>query len=257
MAILNYSVSGAGENLVLLHPIGLDHTFWGALIDLAAASYRVTALDLPGHGLSPSLEGEGDILRYADAVANTLQSIGISSATFVGLSFGGMISQQVAIRYPALARRLVLGACGGAIPPEARAAVTARGSAALEGGMQAVLGTTVERWFSKTFMDSSIVKRVSARLLADNPEDWARGWQAIAGHNALSALRELQVPAIVVIGDSDLGTSVAAATALAGAIPGAELKVIPNAPHMLQLEYPEDYANAVLDFLGRTKPAMP
>lgn len=251
--LLHRVVSGEGEPVVLLHPVGLDHSFWGEFAERCATLHRVVAIDLPGHGASPSLVGEGDINAYVDAVVATMDQLNLGAASIVGLSFGGMIAQQLALRHPDRVARLVLGACGGEIPQQAREAIRARGQLAMEGGMEAVVEATLARWFTTSYLDSADAVRVRARLLADRPADWNRAWQAIATHAALDRLPALRIPTLVIVGDQDLGTSLSAATALADAIPGSRLEVAAGAPHMLQLEYGSAYARLVLDFLDGGK----
>jgi 3-oxoadipate enol-lactonase len=239
---------GRGEPLVLLHPIGLDHSFWLGLIERCAATRRVLALDLPGHGRSPAA-ADTSMTAYVEAVTQTLDALGVEKTAVLGLSFGGMIAQELAIRFPDRVSRLIACACGARIPPEARDAVAARGRAALEGGMSSVVDATLERWFTSSFMGDPAVDRVRDRLLSDDPEQWNAGWSVIATHDALGGLPNLDVPTLVVAGEMDLGTPVSAARAVADAVPGARLIVLPGAPHMLQIECAEPFARHVTAFL--------
>jgi 3-oxoadipate enol-lactonase len=247
-AALHYIERGQGDPLVLLHPVGLDHSFWPGLIERCAATRRVLALDLPGHGRSPAAS-EATMTAYVEAVKQTLDTLAIEKATLLGLSFGGMIAQELAIRFPDRVSRLIACACGARIPPEAREAVAVRGKAALDGGMSAVVDTTLQRWFTASFMDDPAVAKVRARLLADDPGQWNAGWRVIASHDALDRLPQLAIPTLVVAGEVDLGTSVPAARAIAEAVPGARLVVVPGAPHMLQIECGETFVRQVAAFL--------
>jgi 3-oxoadipate enol-lactonase len=248
LAALHHIERGQGEPLVLLHPIGLDHSFWPGLIELCAATRRVFAFDLPGHGRSPAAP-EATMTAYVEAVKQTLDALAIEKAAVLGLSFGGMIAQELAIRFPDRVDRLIVCACAARIPPEAREAVAARGQASLERGMSAVVDTTLQRWFTASFMGDPAVAKVRARLLADDPEQWDAGWRVIATHDALDRLPKLAIPTLVIAGEVDLGTPVLAARAVAEAVPGARLVVIPGAPHMLQIECSETFVGHVAAFL--------
>ncbi|MEP7457335.1 alpha/beta hydrolase [Phyllobacterium sp. SB3] len=247
---LHFASRGEGPALVLLHPVGLDHSFWGGLVELCSRKYRVIAVDLRGHGRSPSAEGGENVADYVKDIEALFRDSQITSATVLGLSFGGMIAQELAIRRPDLVERLVAAACGARIPPEASQDVRARGDKADKFGMEAVVDETIERWFMPDFRSSKEVSRVRERLLTDSPAGWNAAWGAIAGHDTLARLPELTMPSLVVIGDHDAGTSMAAAEALADAIPISTLKVIQGAPHMLQIECPNRFAEAVFPFLG-------
>lgn len=248
-ATLHHIERGQGDPLVLLHPIGLDHSFWPGLIERCSGFRRVLAFDLPGHGRSPAAP-QATMAAYVEAVKQTLDALAIEKAAVLGLSFGGMIAQELAIRFPDRVSRLIACACGARIPPEAREAVAARGQAALEGGMSAVVDATLQRWFTSSFMSDPAVDKVRDRLLSDDPRQWDAGWRAIASHDALDRLPKLAIPTLVVAGEVDLGTPVPAARAIADAVSGARLVVIPRAPHMLQIECAETFVGHVAAFLG-------
>jgi 3-oxoadipate enol-lactonase len=245
---LRHAEQGRGEPLVLLHPIGLDHSFWPELIERCAATHRVLALDLPGHGRSPA-SSDASMAAYVEAVKGTLDALGVGTAAVLGLSFGGMIAQELAIRFPDRVSRLVVCACGARIPPESREAVLTRGRAAIEGGMSSVIEATLERWFTPSFMGDPAVGRVRDRLSSDDPRQWSAGWSVIATHDALDRLPSLAVPTLVVAGEVDRGTPVSAARAIADAVPGSRLIVLPGAPHMLQIECAGPFVRHVSDFL--------
>ena len=247
-AALHCIERGQGDALVLLHPIGLDHSFWPGLIERCAATRRVLAFDLPGHGQSPPA-AQTTMTAYVDAVTQTLDALAIEKAAVLGLSFGGMIAQELAIRLPNRVTRLIACACGARIPAEAREAVAQRGQAALDGGMSAVIDATLQRWFTPSFMGDPAVAKVRARLLADDPGQWNAGWRVIASHDALDRLPKLAIPTLVIAGEVDLGTPVPAARAIAEAVPGARLVVMPGAPHMLQIECAETFVRHVAAFL--------
>lgn len=247
--ILSHFRAGNGFPLVLLHPVGLDHSFWGHVVERCAATHQVIAFDLPGHGASPLIAGNR-MADYVAALDASLRALGIDHMDLLGLSFGGMIAQELALLRPELVRKLVLSACGGAIPAAAREPVAARGAIAVEQGMGAVLQSTLDRWFTPAFMTDPVVARVSERLLTDRPDGWSAAWHAISGHDALSRLPGLKLEAMVVIGEKDLGTSVDMARTLAGAIPGARFVVVDGAPHMVQLECADVFADHVGRFLS-------
>jgi 3-oxoadipate enol-lactonase len=247
-AALHHVERGQGDPLVLLHPIGLDHSFWPGLVERCATSRRVLAFDLPGHGRSPPAS-QATMTAYVEAVKQTLDALAIEKAAVLGLSFGGMIAQELAISFPDRINRLIACACGARIPQEAREAVLARGQAALDGGMSAVVDSTLQRWFTSPFMGDPAVAKVHARLLEDDPQQWNAGWRVIATHDALARLPRLAIPTLVVAGEVDLGTPVPAARAIAEAVPGARLVIMPGAPHMLQIECAETFVGHVAAFL--------
>lgn len=248
MLSLSYC-AGNGPLVVLLHPVGLDGTFWDALPKWLASRYTVIAVDLAGHGNSPEASRPGRIADRVVDVVQLISSTNAGSATLLGVSYGGMIAQQVAVARPDLVAGLVLAGRPGRIPPEARAAILKRGTDAEAGGMEAVISSTLERWFTPVFMSTDAVARVRDRLLANSPSNWAAAWEAVSEHDALERLRALGIPTVVIAGENDLATPLEAKRALAAAILGSRLVILPGAPHMMQIECPAPFQAAVMDFL--------
>ncbi|MDB5414619.1 MAG: 3-oxoadipate enol-lactonase [Rubritepida sp.] len=243
---------GAGPLTVLLHPVGLDGSFWGGLPATLAAHRRVLSLDLAGHGASPAVQQPRPIEDYADDVAAAIRKADAGPAEVVGLSFGGMVAQMVAIRHPDLVSALVPCGCGGTFAEEIRPMLRERGLMAERDGMQAIVEPTLARWFTPDFLPNAAVERVRNRLLADDAAGWSAGWHAIAGLDATPHLGAIKVPTLVIAGDQDAATPSAVSEAtIARVIPGARFIVLPGAPHMMQIECEAAYTAAVAGFLLR------
>ena len=120
--------------------------------------------------------------------------------------------------------------------------------------MEAVVDATLARWFTAPFLGEPVVGRVRDRLLANQPHDWAAGWEAIAGFDAAARLDQLRMPVLAIAGEHDAGTAVPAARAIAEAVEGAEFHMLPGAPHMMQIETPDPFFAVIADFLARTGP---
>ena len=94
---------GKGKPLLLIHGIGGSWRSWNSVLDGLSARREVIALDLPGHGQTPALEGENSIYTLADAVAAWLKENNLVGVDCVGSSMGARLVLE-------LARRGVLGA---------------------------------------------------------------------------------------------------------------------------------------------------
>ncbi len=246
---LHYEVQGDGPTVLLLHPVGLDLTCWETQIEALRPEYRVVAVDLRGHGGSEVPSGPYSLGLFAADVHELLRSLDAAPAHIVGLSMGGMVAQVLALDYRTDVLSLVLADTNCGLPPEGRAAMVARGEAAVRGGMESVLQATLERWYTPGFLGSEVVARCRRRLLADNVAAWAASWRAISEVNTEPRLGEIAVPALVMTGELDVSSPVERARAIAERIPGARLHVVPGAPHMAQQEQPELFNQPILDFL--------
>ena len=251
---LNYELDGQGPAVLLLHPVGLDLTWWEPQVEALRSEFQVLRMDFRGHGksaIAPPPYALTDFATDAHALLGTLR---IGSAHVIGLSLGGMVAQVLALEYPKDVRSLVLSNTLCTLPAEARQAMRARGEAAERGGMAAVAQPTIERWFTRGFIGSPLVARCRQHLLAHDVGAWAGTWRAIADLDTLPRLGEIHVPTLVTTGDADVSTPVAAAQLIANAIPSAVLKVIAGAPHMAPFERPELFNPLVMEFLRSVKP---
>lgn len=97
---------GQGPELVFLHGWGANSALWRSWIERHFVGYRITLIDLPGHGQSPQASWSDDALLdgWVDAIVAALPERGI----LVGWSLGGLLAQQIAWRYPQRVASLVL-----------------------------------------------------------------------------------------------------------------------------------------------------
>ena len=116
-ARIHYEVDGEGEPLVLIAGTAFDLSFWDDLLP-ELRGFRVLRLDNRGAGLSDAPDEPFSIERMADDVAAVMDAAGMPSAHVHGASMGGLIAQELAIRYPERVLSLVLGAtfAGGSAP---------------------------------------------------------------------------------------------------------------------------------------------
>jgi 3-oxoadipate enol-lactonase len=237
--LLHHRVEGDGDPVLLLHSVGLDSTFWDEIAAELARSYQVVRMDLRGHGRSPVPPRPWRMDDLAGDVHRTLAELGLPPAHVVGQSFGGLVAQALVLDHPGDVRSVVLSGTSCTTDAAHREVFLERAEAARRGGMEAVAQPAIDRWFTDAFMDHPVVDRARARLLADDPEAWARTFEAIAGHDTLARLGEVGVPCLVVTGDADVATPPFFAKEMASAVPGAELRILPGVPHMGPFECPD------------------
>jgi pimeloyl-ACP methyl ester carboxylesterase len=97
-ATLAHDRTGHGAPLVLLHPLGGDRHIWDALVPLLSAHRELIAIDLPGFGESPALEGQVPTPRaLAAAVAEHLEAIGVERPHVAGNSLGGWVALELGL----------------------------------------------------------------------------------------------------------------------------------------------------------------
>jgi formyl-CoA transferase len=240
----------------MLHPIGLDGDFMQPTAAAFRKAWRVIRIDLRGHGRSPSLAAGAGLDTHVADIRAAIEAHCRRPAILLGVSFGGMLAQLVALADPQIVAGLVLCGCPPRIAPENRPMMRERALAAERDGMEAIVAPTIERWFTPSFAADPWVTRVRNRLLTDDRAAWSASWHAIGTFDALPRLGEIAVPTLVVAGERDAATPLAASEALAQAIRGARLVKLPGAPHMMQLERPDDFNAAVGAFLDEHRDAV-
>jgi 3-oxoadipate enol-lactonase len=167
----------------------------------------------------------------------------------MGISLGGVVALQIAVRHPGRVRSLAV-ACSAAFALPGPA--IARVEEAEDGGMEAVVPSTLERWFTPAALAEPGhpgVRYARERLLSDRVEDFAAAWRAMSTHDVSGHLGEIDVPLIAIAGGQDASVPVAILEDLAGAVPRGRLAVF-RGPHMLQLEQPAALTATLLDHLS-------
>lgn len=236
-----------GAPVILVHPVGLELSYWGGQVEALCDMYDVVAFDLPGHGRTPGSPEDWTLDTAARCLEHVIRTTGAGPAHLVGLSVGGMIAQALTLAQPELVRSLTLIDTAAAFAEEGRAAMRARARMAREGGMRAVLRTTIERWFTPDTeaRRPDLIDRVSKTLLADDPLVHAAMWDMISALDLVSHLHRILCPTLVLVGEFDPSSPPAAARVLRDNIAGAQMHVIQQASHMAPLEKP-DVINAHL-----------
>jgi 3-oxoadipate enol-lactonase len=249
-SLLHHRIDGRGRHVLLLHPVGLDHTFFEPVAADLARDHRVLRVDLRGYGRSTGLPPATSMDDYVADVRRVLVELEFAPTAVVGLSFGGMVAQVLAVTHPQDVDALVACACPCTFAPEGREIMRQRAGEAERGGMAAVLEATLARWFTEGFRASGGAEAARQRLLSDDVTSWAANWRAIADLDIAPRLHEIRVPTLCIAGEADVAAPPAVVAAIAERIRGARHAVMPGAPHMLFIEQPGAFAALVREFLA-------
>jgi len=237
--------------VVLIHPVGLDLTFWDRQIEALHGRHDVIAYDLPGHGDTPGTVRDWTFDRAAALLADIVRSTGAERAQIVGISVGGMIAQTFALAYPELLHALVLIGTASTFPDVAREAMRDRAETARREGMAGVLKANTERWFTPETVKTrpDILDRVRKALFARDPAVHAAMWEMIAGLELTDRLYEIGCPTQILVGELDPSCPPAAARAMHEQIVGSRMTVLPDTSHMTILERPQLISEQLASFL--------
>ena len=259
MALLpTFTTLGSGPTVLMLHDADGDHlTFAPQVEALASAGYRAVAWDMPGYGRSAPIEPYTfkALAESCLALADALQA---GPVALVGHGMGAMVALEAAVRRPAQVRRLVLCAGGPALDAQAAEDWVAPRLQALQaleagGGMQQLAETLVPRFIGSGALPEG-VRLASHALSQVYPGAYRRALEALTSFDRGAAvLARLHVPTLLVGGDGDRCTPPAALQALAQVLPDAEYLRLPHVGHWPQLEDPDSFDAALLEFLARPR----
>jgi pimeloyl-ACP methyl ester carboxylesterase len=252
-----FRTHGAGAPLLLISGLGSKGTSWRPFLQIAAQRHRVLTFDSRGAGASPPLDGPIAIRDLARDALALLDHLGLARVAVMGRSMGGMIAQELALLAPARVERLVLVSTSGRVDAHLRE-VFLHWAELAEAGVTAHLRHRASMLWclgSDAMADPDLVAPyLRGKLDGDRPRDYALQARACAAHDALRRLRRLSLPALVIAGGDDRLMPPRHAEALAKAVPGAELALIPGAGHLVHLEAAKAFSREVMRFLAAGGP---
>jgi len=247
---LHYELEGASGSpvLVLCHSLGADLSLWDAQVALFVRRFRLLRYDLRGHGRS-SVSSEpttmqalaSDVIALADAVSTNRFS-------FCGISIGGMIGLELALRYPGRLNALVIANTAARIGTSESWEMRIRTVQAH--GMQSVVEPALERWFTPEFRSShsNIVEHFGQVLANTAPAGYLKACEAIRDADLRSSISEIQTPALVIAGSEDSATTVEDAQFLVHKMASSIYREMRTA-HLSNVEGSEEFSDAVFSFL--------
>jgi 3-oxoadipate enol-lactonase len=241
---VNYRLDGEGDRVVLLSgSLGSTLEMWEPQLPMFAARFRVLRYDHPGHGGSPPL-AETTVSSMAREVVALLDELGIASVSYCGLSLGGAVGMRLALDEPERVEKLVL--CATSARFTTPVFWQGRADTVRRDGVAAVADVVLERWFSPAFRD---VRRYREMLLSIPSEGYARACEALRDWDARGELDGISARTFAIVGADDPSTPPADLEAIVAEIPGAELLVVDDARHLVSVERPDEFNEAVLAHL--------
>jgi 3-oxoadipate enol-lactonase len=247
--VLHHRIAGTHgrPRLVFSNSLGSDFRIWDAVVDRLAGGFEILLYDSRGHGLSDAPSGDYSIADHSADLLALLDHLGWAKVSLVGLSVGGLIAQDIAIRHAGRLERLVLldtaAKIGG--PELWSGRIEAVGRAGLASISDAVIG----RWFTEGFARERSAERQGwLNMLERTPaQGYAGTCAAIRDADFTAELGSIGVPTLVAVGDADLSTPPDLVRATAEAIPGARFEIIRDAGHLPCLETPDAVARLISD----------
>lgn len=260
---LAVQICGSGAPLVLLHAFPLDHTMWHRVLPLANHA-RLIIPDQRGFGSSTCNDSEKSpivsITQLADDVAKLLDALDIEEpATIAGISMGGYVAQHVAVRYPEKVSRIILiDTKFSADTPEAQSTRTNLAATVGRVGQRVLADAMVPNLLAATDTARSQTERAAneeflRKLISEQSVATIQAaLQALADRPDMTKdMQHLEKPVLLICGSEDTITPPAVMKSMEKILLQGRLLIVSDAGHLVPLEAPVVFHEAVRSFLAR------
>lgn len=260
-AVPCHAIHGHGQPLVLIMGLGGSKEAWLFQIPALDRHYQVITFDNRGVDSTRAGAQAFTIEEMAADVIALLDHLGIESAHILGYSLGGLVAQELAIRYPTRVRKLILastlavsggpgqstGGAQAALGLDAAGTEQGMTGRSLEKVMPGLVSLAFNKWGFRA-LTRLLAGAYSRRLRLDG---LAAQLRAPAGANTLDRLGSIRARTLVMTGTRDRVVDPSASHTLASRIPGARLVLVEGGSHAFSIEMSRRFNREVLDFLGQ------
>jgi len=248
-----YTIEGQGPPLYMVHGIGSRRATWAGLVAALTGDFTCVSYDLRGHGDSPTPPTPYSLDDLVEDLEALRAGLGHERIHVIGHSLGGMIGPAYARAYPERVRSVSLLSTAAGRTDEDSAKVRAVLAAMEVHGIEAKLGTLVERWYTDAFIEArpdAIETR--KRQVLDTPEHvFLSVFHIYAETEMAPWLHEVTCPCLVLTGELDGGCNPRLNRFIAETLPDSEIVILDGLKHSILIEAPERVAPPVRDFLLR------
>jgi len=249
-----YEIYGEGEPVVLISGLGSPLGSWETQVPIYSEKFKVIVFDNRGVGRSEVTEPGFTISDMADDTIGLLDNLEVDSATFIGKSMGGMITQRIGIKYPERANKLVIGCSSSSRDEVGNLLLKGGREVATKAGMKAVWITGLFYGYTREYIEKNI--DLIKESLSEIPEDEEvlKGYlgqsAACEGHYTLDELHSIKANTLVMYGNKDLIMSPKKSVEMAEKIQNCRLRGFSDVGHGFWREKQEEVDKLVMEFLS-------
>jgi 3-oxoadipate enol-lactonase len=251
---INYQIDGAegAPWLVLSNSLATNLSMWDDQAVELKKSFRVLRYDQRGHGATDAPAGRYTFdLLIADVIA-LFDALSIRRAHFGGLSMGGATALGLALRHADRIDRAIICDSGCASTPASSQQWEERIAAARQGGMAALVDSTMARWFPPEIIKANppYLDKVREMIRTTPVEGFIGCAAALADHDFRSAIATVTRPLLFIVGEKD-GPQPAAMRDMQQKVPGSRYVELPGAGHISNMDRPALFTKAIAEFLAQ------
>lgn len=247
--------TGRGDPLIFLNGLAGDHLYWMGQLRALSGQFRCVALDNRDSGQSPYVTDPYTIADLADDVAGLMATLQLPPAHVVGLSLGGMIAQELALRHLDQVRSLFLVGTVARSDEWFMSTLNAFGLIRNQVANSPEFFVALLPWLvSHRFFQFPERVEWLRVLLRQNPhpqrlEGFVRQLEAVRGHDTLNRLSSIRCPVFVATGEDDMIAPPRYAKQLVAGLPNARLAILPGIGHAPPIEDGRGFKKVLRDFL--------
>ncbi|MDP2917421.1 MAG: alpha/beta hydrolase [Dehalococcoidia bacterium] len=254
---MNYEVNGRGENLVLIHGLGDNLDMWYNQVPVFPKSFRVITYDVRGSGKTEIPKEDYSLTVLVEDAHELMKAIGAEKACLLGYSMGGRIAFELAVKYPEMAKALVLANSSvGLVARSPQATERRRLNQELleKGNIEKAAENMTTGAFSPGFKSRSPAEfeRYRKVKLQNRAEGIAQLMRSLTVPTPPPDLSRLKCSVLLVVGENDINMGVEQAKREQAALPGSKLVILPTG-HASAVEMPQRFNQAVLEFLSQIR----
>lgn len=245
---LYYEIKGKGEPMIFLHGIGGTHNMFLPQVEVMSRFTQTITVDLKGHGQSECIKTTNYLDVHCQSILDLMDHLQIEKATFVGLSYGGIVTQMFATKYPEKVKKMVLIDTYGHVLPRTKSQLSLTlfglfilGSTMLPYKMLTPLFKQYEQWdLAYETMCYNYKTRKRMHMMLQLIE--------VVGKSFLKKLRQLNTPSLVIVGDA-FSSVVEKSVEIYDNLPNSELVIVENSMDPSNLCAPNVVNRAILAFI--------
>ncbi len=249
---IEYSDSGEGETILLLHGLGSTKADWNDQITALSEKYRVIAPDFRGHGNStkPKSKKEYGVGLCAEDMRLLLQNLKVTQCAIIGFSMGGAVAFDMAVKHPTLLSKMVivntapdfnkLGWLG-------KKMVLERTLSLKFSGMEPLARKVANGMFPEEHQ-KELREAFYKRAKINDVNAYYHSFRSLMRWGIGDEIRNVKIPTLVIASQMDY-TPVSLKESYAQKMLNARVVVIKNSRHGVTMDQPEDFNKTVLKFI--------
>jgi 3-oxoadipate enol-lactonase len=250
---INYEVHGTGEPLLLVNGLADDLSSWASQVEPFSRRYQVIIFDNRGIGQTDKPGGGYTTADMAADAVSLLEALHIPRAHILGVSMGGMIAQEIALRYPERVNKLLLCCtCSEASEANTRLYRIWQETAPILGLPQMMKEVLIWCFTPEFFQEHRQAAQETEEALtgiSQPVEAYLSQLYSIQVHNATSRLAGISAPTLVLGAPNDLIFPPFQSRQLHEGIPGSTLRFTEHGGHAFLWEASDEFNQAVVEFL--------